>query len=206
LECGDSVAAFHFPRQKNQSGDGIAALHKEVPVSVRSQVEEAQKTIDLSNKVYTAELDTNKGPIRLTFLPKVAPGHVTNFLCLAKTGFYNNLTFHRVIKSFMIQGGCPQGTGTGGPGYNIKAEFNATPHEAGVLSMARSGDPNSAGSQFFICLDRHSHLDRQYTAFGKVADEESMATVRSIGSTPCAGEKPREKVIIRKVTVTEQPA
>ena len=175
-------------------------------MSVRSEVEEAQKTLDLANKVYTAELDTSKGPIRLSFLPKVAPGHVANFLSLAKTGFYNNLTFHRVIKGFMIQGGCPQGTGTGGPGYNIKAEFNATPHEAGVLSMARSGDPNSAGSQFFICLDRHSHLDRQYTAFGKVADQESMATLRAIGDTPCAGEKPREKVVIRKVTVTEKPA
>ncbi len=75
----------------------------------------------------------------------MAPGHVKNFLALAKIGFYNGVTFHRVIKGFMIQGGCPQGTGTGGPGYKIKAEFNATPHEAGVLSMARTNDPDSAG-------------------------------------------------------------
>src|SRR5262249_19063742 len=113
------------------------------PVDVRSKVEDAQKTIDLAKSTYTAQIDTSKGPIRLTFLPAAAPGHVKNFLSLAKVGFYDNLTFHRIIKGFMIQGGCPQGTGTGGPGYQIKAEFNSTPHEEGVLSMARSGDPNS---------------------------------------------------------------
>jgi peptidyl-prolyl cis-trans isomerase B (cyclophilin B) len=167
-------------------------------------VEEAQKNLDLAHKDYTAELATNKGPIRLTFLPDVAPGHVKNFLGLAKTGFYNGLTFHRVIKGFMIQGGCPQGTGTGDAGYKIKAEFNTTPHEAGVLSMARSQNPDSAGSQFFICLERHSHLDRNYTAFGKVADAESMATVRAIGEVPTRSEKPVQPVVIETVTVTEK--
>src|SRR6478735_2147670 len=116
-------------------------------MNVRTQVDEAQKNIDLAQNEYTAELDTSKGPIRLTFLPDVAPGHVKNFLALAQIGFYNGVVFHRIIKGFMIQGGCPQGTGSGGPGYQIKAEFNKTPHEAGVLSMARTGDPNSAGSQ-----------------------------------------------------------
>ena len=175
-------------------------------VNVKAQVEEAQKSLDLANKTYTAELDTTKGPIRLTFLPDVAPGHVKNFLALAKIGFYNGLTFHRVIKGFMIQGGCPQGTGTGDAGYKIKAEFNDTPHEAGVLSMARANDPNSAGSQFFICLGRHPHLDRQYTAFGRAADEESMATVRAIGEVPTRGnDQPAQKVTIDKVTVTEKP-
>jgi peptidyl-prolyl cis-trans isomerase B (cyclophilin B) len=167
-------------------------------------VEEAQKNLDFAHKDYTAELATNKGPIRLTFLPDVAPGHVKNFLGLAKTGFYNGLTFHRVIKGFMIQGGCPQGTGTGDAGYKIKAEFNTTPHEAGVLSMARSQNPDSAGSQFFICLERHSHLDRNYTAFGKVADAESMATVRAIGEVPTRSEKPVQPVVIETVTVTEK--
>jgi peptidyl-prolyl cis-trans isomerase B (cyclophilin B) len=167
-------------------------------------VEEAQKNLDLAHKDYTAELATNKGPIRLAFLPDVAPGHVKNFLGLAKTGFYNGLTFHRVIKGFMIQGGCPQGTGTGDAGYKIKAEFNATPHEAGVLSMARSQNPDSAGSQFFICLERHSHLDRNYTAFGKVVDAESMATVRTIGDVPTRSEKPVQPVVIETVTVTEK--
>src|ERR1700736_2781162 len=130
---------------------------------MKSQVDEVQKTLDLTKKEYTAELVTNKGPIRLKFLPDVAPGHVKNFLALAKLGFYKGVTFHRVIKGFMIQGGCPLGTGTGDAGYKIKAEFNNTPHEAGVLSMARTNLPDSAGSQFFICLDRHAHLDRNYT-------------------------------------------
>ncbi len=173
--------------------------------NVKTKVDETLKTLDLTNKIYTAELDTNKGPIRLTFLPEVAPGHVKNFLALAKIGFYDGVSFHRVIKGFMIQGGCPQGTGTGGPGYTIKAEFNATAHEPGVLSMARTSDPNSAGSQFFICLEKHSSLDRQYTAFGRVADVASMATVRAIGEAPTdRGDRPLEKVVINKVTVTEQ--
>ena len=90
---------------------------------------------------------------RLDMLTDVAPGHCNNMLGLAKIGFYNGLAFHRIIKGFMIQGGCPEGTGTGGPGYTIPAEFNATKHEPGVLSMARTSDPNSAGSQFFICLE-----------------------------------------------------
>jgi cyclophilin family peptidyl-prolyl cis-trans isomerase len=174
--------------------------------NVKAQVAEAQKDIDLEHQAYTAELDTTKGPIRLTFLPQAAPGHVKNFLALARIGFYNGVKFHRVIKGFMIQGGCPEGTGTGGPGYQIRAEFNATPHEPGVLSMARTGDPNSAGSQFFICLERYPSLDGKYTAFGRTADEESMATVRAIGDVPTGpGDRPRQDVAIRKVTVTEKP-
>ncbi|HEV3203890.1 MAG TPA: peptidylprolyl isomerase [Gemmataceae bacterium] len=167
-------------------------------------MDEVQKTLDFAAKTYQAELDTSKGPIRLKFFPELAPGHVKNFLALAKIGFYNGLNFHRVIKGFMIQGGCPQGTGTGDAGYKIKAEFNATPHVAGVLSMARSQQPDSAGSQFFICLDKHTHLDRNYTAFGAVADEESMATVRAIGSVPTRSDRPIEKMEIRTVTVTEK--
>jgi len=167
-------------------------------------VEEAQKILDFTTKEYTAELATSKGPIRLKFLPEVAPGHVKNFLGLAKIGFYNGLIFHRVIKGFMIQGGCPEGTGTGGPGYQIKAEFNSTPHEPGVLSMARTQDPDTAGSQFFICLDRHTHLDRNYTAFGKVADSESLATVRSVGGVPTRSDRPVEPVVIQTVSISEK--
>jgi peptidyl-prolyl cis-trans isomerase B (cyclophilin B) len=171
---------------------------------MKRQVEEAQKTLDLKSTTYTAELTTSKGPIRLQFLPEAAPGHVKNFLALAKLGFYNGVTFHRVIKGFMIQGGCPLGTGTGDAGYKIPAEFNATPHEAGVLSMARAQDPDSAGSQFFICLGRHAHLDRNYTAFGKVADSESMATVRAIGDVATRQDKPVEPVTIQKVELKEK--
>jgi len=172
---------------------------------MKTQVEDVQKTLDLKKNDYTAEMATSKGPIRLRFLPDVAPGHVKNFLALAKLGFYNGGTFHRVIKGFMIQGGCPLGTGTGDAGYKIKAEFNATPHEAGVLSMARAQEPDSAGSQFFICLDRHDHLDRNYTAFGKVADEDSLATVRAIGSVATRGDRPVQPVSIDTVTVTSRP-
>jgi peptidyl-prolyl cis-trans isomerase B (cyclophilin B) len=171
----------------------------------KSEVDAQIKSLDLANKAYKAEIATSKGPIRLTFLPNAAPGHVKNFLGLAKIGFYNGGSFHRVIKGFMIQGGCPQGTGTGGPGYTISAEFNATSHDEGVLSMARTNDPNSAGSQFFICLGRHSHLDRQYTAFGRVADPESMATVKAIGEVQTRSDRPVQPVTIERVTVTEEP-
>jgi peptidyl-prolyl cis-trans isomerase B (cyclophilin B) len=174
--------------------------------NVKPQVEAARKKLDLDNKAYSAELDTSKGPLRLTFFPDVAPGHVTNFLALAQIGFYNGVTFHRVIKGFMIQGGDPDGTGRGGPGYHIPAEFNETPHDTGVLSMARTNDPNSAGSQFFICLARVPHLDSQYTAFGKLSDAESMNTLRAIGESKTdRDDRPLEKVTVRKVTVTEVP-
>jgi peptidyl-prolyl cis-trans isomerase B (cyclophilin B) len=173
--------------------------------NVKPQVEEAQKNIDFKSKNYTVELDTSKGPIRLTFLPDVAPGHAKNFISLAKIGFYDNLTFHRVIAGFMIQGGCPLGTGTGDGGYKIKAEFNSTPHVAGVLSMARSNSPDSAGTQFFICLETVSHLDRNYTAFGKTADDESLKTVKAIGAVKTKDDRPVEKVVIKKATVKETP-
>ncbi len=158
--------------------------------NVKPQVDEAQKKLDLKNKVYSAVLETSKGNIHLKFLPDVAPGHVANFLALAQIGFYNGVGFHRIIKGFM----------------QIKAEFNSTSHEPGVLSMARTDDPNTAGSQFFICLEKVPHLDRKYTAFGKVADEASLAVVRTIGGTKTGpGDKPLEKIVINKVTVTEKP-
>lgn len=175
-----------------------------VSTDVKNKVADAQKGLDFTTKTYTVELATNKGPIRLQLFPDVAPGHVKNFVSLAKIGFYDGVIFHRVIGDFMIQGGCPTGTGTGGPGYTIKAEFNDTPHVAGVLSMARTNDPNSAGSQFFICTGTHKHLDRNYTAFGKVADDESMKTVQAIAAVKVgANDRPREDVKITKATVTE---
>ena len=174
--------------------------------SVKPQVDAALEQIDLDRNRYQAVMETNHGTIRLDFFPEVAPGHVKNFLALARIGFYNGGCFHRVIRGFMIQGGCPEGIGTGGPGYTIAAEFNDTPHEAGVLSMARTNDPNSAGSQFFICLDRQPHLDRNYTAFGRVADAESMATVQAIGDVRTgAQDRPVETVEIRRVEVVETP-
>ena len=173
--------------------------------NVKAEVDAAQKELDLEHKIYQAVIDTSEGKITLDFLPEVAPGHVKNFLSLAKTGFYDGGVFHRVIEGFMIQGGCPEGSGYGGPGYTIKAEFNKTPHEPGVVSMARSGDPNSAGSQFFICLERTPHLDQQYTAFGRTADDESLAVVRKIGSVDTdANDRPKKAVQIRSIKLVEK--
>jgi peptidyl-prolyl cis-trans isomerase B (cyclophilin B) len=108
------------------------------------------------------------GEIRLEFFSEDAPKTVENFVTLAKKGFYNGLNFHRVVPDFVVQGGCPKGNGTGGPGYTVKAEFNKQKHVRGTLAMARSQDPDSAGSQFYICYGNTPHLDGQYTVFGKV--------------------------------------
>ena len=110
----------------------------------------------------------NGNEIRLEFYPADAPKTVQNFVTLAKKGFYNNLTFHRVVPDFVVQGGCPKGDGTGGPGHTVPAEFNKQKHVRGTLAMARSQDPNSAGSQFYICYGPTPHLDGSYTVFGKV--------------------------------------
>jgi peptidyl-prolyl cis-trans isomerase B (cyclophilin B) len=169
----------------------------------KAEVEKAQEGIDFAKKTYTVELTTNHGPIRLQFLPDVAPGHAKNFIGLAKIGFYDGLTFHRVIEGFMIQGGCPKGTGTGDGGYKIKAEFNKTTHAAGVLSMARSNEPDSAGTQFFICHEPATFLDGKYTAFGKVVDKESQDTVNKIALTKVRNEQPIDKVVIEKAVVKE---
>jgi len=115
----------------------------------------------------TITLD-NGNEIRLEFFPQDAPKTVENFVTLAKKGFYNGLTFHRVVPGFVVQGGCPKGNGTGGPGYTIPAEFNKNKHVRGSLAMARSQHPDSAGSQFYITYGAQPHLDNNYTVFGKV--------------------------------------
>jgi peptidyl-prolyl cis-trans isomerase B (cyclophilin B) len=172
----------------------------------KAEADAAAKEIDYTKNKYQLELDTSLGKITLDMLSDVAPGHCTNLLSLAKIGYYDGLIFHRIIKGFMIQGGCPEGSGTGGPGYTIKAEFNDTKHEPGVLSMARTNDPNSAGSQFFICLEKVTHLDRQYSAFGKAADAASLAVVKKIGEVPTGGQdRPKTPVTINKATVIAKP-
>jgi peptidyl-prolyl cis-trans isomerase B (cyclophilin B) len=168
----------------------------------KPEVDAAAKEIDFNKNNYQIELETSHGNITLDMNTDAAPGHCKNMLSLAKIGYYDGLIFHRIIKGFMIQGGCPEGTGTGGPGYNIKAEFNGTSHEPGVLSMARTNDPNSAGSQFFICLERVPHLDRQYTAFGKTADAASLEVVKKIGAVATGpNDRPRIPMTINKATV-----
>jgi len=123
-------------------------------------------------------IDLDAGSIMIELLPDLAPNTVANFKALAGSGFYDGLKFHRVIPGFMAQGGDPNGTGTGGPGYKIKAEFNATKHERGIVAMARSQSPDSAGSQFYICFGPQPHLDGQYTVFGQVT--EGMGVVDQI--------------------------
>lgn len=160
----------------------------------------------MSNKpIVTIELENGKN-IKVELYPDVAPNTVRNFISLVSKGFYNGLTFHRVIPGFMIQGGCPQGNGTGGPGYSIKGEFksngfdNNLKHERGVISMARSMLPNSAGSQFFIMVDKAPHLDGEYAAFGKTI--EGIEEVDRIDNVKRDySDKPIEDQIIKKATV-----
>lgn len=124
-------------------------------------------------------ISTEKGDMLFTFFPDDAPMHCAAFIKLADAGFYDGLTFHRVEPRFVIQGGDPDGDGTGGPGYRLKAEFNDRPHVRGAVAMARSSDPNSAGSQFYICLDDARFLDKQYTVFGQLQDGyETLDAIR----------------------------
>lgn len=169
----------------------------------RAEVDAALEDVDVDKNDYVIHFETTHGPIRLALWADVAPGHCRNLIGLTKIGFYDGIVVHRVIPGFVMQVGCPQGTGTGGPGYTIEQEFNDRPHEAGVLSMARTSDPDSAGSQVFICLDRVPHLDNQYTAFGKTADDESLQTVLKIGTVKTdAQDRPTEEVKILRGTVS----
>ena len=159
----------------------------------------------MPNPLVTIEME-NGDIIKAELYPEIAPNTVNNFISLIKKGFYDGLIFHRVISNFMIQGGCPDGTGMGGPGYSIKGEFSANgfpndlKHAAGVLSMARAYSPNSAGSQFFIMHRTSPHLDGQYAAFGKVT--EGMDVVDRIAfERTDFNDKPRKPQVMKKVTV-----
>jgi peptidyl-prolyl cis-trans isomerase B (cyclophilin B) len=149
------------------------------------------------------KIATNFGDITVELMPEKAPKTVENFVKLAKSKFYDNKIFHRIIRGFMMQGGCPQGTGTGGPGYTIKDEFNDTKHVLGTLSMARTSAPNSAGCQFYICFAPAPHLDGQYTAFGKVVD--GIKVVQEIEKVPVgANDRPKSEVKLVSMTVIEE--
>jgi peptidyl-prolyl cis-trans isomerase B (cyclophilin B) len=159
----------------------------------------------MANPIVTFNLN-NGGVIKAELYPEIAPNTVNNFISLVNHGFYDGLIFHRVIKGFMIQGGCPDGTGMGGPGYGIKGEFaingfeNNLKHTAGVLSMARAMSPNSGGSQFFIMHKDAPHLDGSYAAFGKVI--EGMEYVNAIAETATDYmDKPLEPQVMESVTV-----
>jgi peptidyl-prolyl cis-trans isomerase B (cyclophilin B) len=171
----------------------------------------ANKSMNPSNEV--AVIKTSEGDMMVQFWADAAPNTIENFKKLARQGFYNGTIFHRIIKGFMIQGGDPNSKdpakenryGEGGPGYQIKAEFNNHSHQRGVISMARGPDPDSAGSQFFICLAAVPRLDGKYTTFGKVIKGDDV--LEKIGSTPVtknsAGEmsKPTKRVVIEKIDI-----
>lgn len=157
------------------------------------------------NPIVTIEMENGK-TIKVELYPNIAPNTVNNFISLIDKNYYDGIIFHRVIRGFMIQGGCPQGTGMGGPGYSIKGEFNSNgftnnlKHERGVISMARTMMPNSAGSQFFIMHKNSPHLDGQYAGFGRVI--EGIEVVDEIANTPVdRGDKPKVDQKIKTMTV-----
>ena len=159
----------------------------------------------MANPIVTFEME-NGDIMKAELYPEIAPNTVNNFISLAQNGFYDGLIFHRVIRGFMIQGGCPDGTGMGGPGYTIKGEFsqngfaNDLRHTEGVLSMARAMHPDSAGSQFFIMHKNSPHLDGAYAAFGKIT--EGMDIVNKIAETATDySDRPLEEQKMKKVTV-----
>lgn len=157
------------------------------------------------NPIVTFEME-NGNIMKAELYPDIAPNTVNNFISLINKGFYNGLIFHRVIPGFMIQGGDPEGSGMGGPGYSIKGEFTANgfkndlKHDKGVLSMARTMAPNSAGSQFFIMVEKAPHLDGQYAAFGKVIEGIEEAE-RIVNVKRDYNDKPKEAQVMKKVTV-----
>ena len=173
--------------------------------AVKSESSDTDLTKESENlPVATITVD-GYGVIEAELYPELAPNTVNNFIDLANKGFYNNLKFHRIIKDFMIQGGDPNGDGTGGPGYSIEGEFisngfaNSLKHTKGVLSMARSQEPNSAGSQFFIMTKDASHLDGEYAAFGKVIS--GLDVLEKIENVKTSNDKPKEDVVIKSITV-----
>ena len=157
------------------------------------------------NPIVTFKMADGK-VMKAELYPEIAPNTVKNFISLVNKGYYNGLIFHRVIPGFMIQGGCPNGTGMGGPGYSIKGEFgvngfnNPLKHTTGVLSIARAYDPNSAGSQFFIMVEDSPHLDRQYAAFGKLIEGEDVAKAIVSVKTD-RSDRPYEDQVMESVTV-----
>ena len=199
LVCGLAVAHAEDAKKETQAAKAEEPKKAEDP-----KKEEAKKT-DVKE---VAVIKTTEGEMVLEFWPDVAPKHVENFKALAKKGFYDGTCFHRVIKGFMIQGGDPNtkdeskksSWGMGGPGYSVKAEFNDKPHVRGVLSMARSADPNSAGSQFFICHGDPRFLDKQYTAFGKLIKGDDV--LEKIATTPTEpGDRPVKRVNIESIKI-----
>jgi len=199
------------PLQKRMKLSILLALLFGAATFAAEEKKEEKTPMNPSNEV--AVIKTSEGDMVVQFWTDAAPNTVDNFKKLARQGFYDGTIFHRIVKGFMIQGGDPNSKdpakensyGQGGPGYNIKAEFNDHPHDPGVISMARSADPDSAGSQFFICLVPIHRLDHQYTTFGKLIKGEDV--LEKIGNTPvernAQGEmsKPTKRITINKIDI-----
>ncbi|WP_235960824.1 peptidylprolyl isomerase [Paenibacillus silvestris] len=213
--CGNKPAETAGGTATPKSGATAPAASAAASPAATSGAKQWSKAPDMTidtNKTYQAEVTTSKGSFTIDLYAKEAPKTVNNFVFLSKEGFYNNVTFHRIIKSFMIQTGDPQGTGMGGPGYKFADELKTShKYEPGTVAMANSG-PNTNGSQFFICSgDDCANLNKQpnYTIFGKVT-QDGMATIAKIAETPVemGGEatpsKPKEKVTINAITIKEK--
>ncbi len=182
----------------------FSSLAYSEPVNKKFTKEEIKRMAETK-----AVIETKFGEIEIKFFPDVAPNHVNNFIELAKKGFYDGTTFHRVIPGFMIQGGDPNSKdpdkskhGMGGPGYQLKAEFNDKPHKRGILSMARSANPDSAGSQFFICVADAFFLDKQYTVFGEVVSGMDAAD-KIVSQSRDRRDNPNERIEM-KVRIVEK--
>ncbi len=207
----------------SQTDPGETTMNKssnDVYAATDTAKPDAAKPATATEKVYPIRnpqhnfvtIETDFGKMVLELYKDVAPAHADSFVALSKKGFYNGTIFHRIIKNFMIQGGDPKGNGTGNAGYYLKAEFNELPHQDGTLSMARSTDPNSASSQFFICLGRNSmtsNLDRKFTVFGQLI--RGYEVLHAIGDVPCIANpnnprevsKPAADVYFRKAYVSD---
>jgi peptidyl-prolyl cis-trans isomerase B (cyclophilin B) len=190
-------APYSSVSEKSRNGKSIADMKKKVQESWDKIVfKKDGKPVD-----YIVTFSTDAGDIDVEMWPDVAPNHCRSFIALAQAGFYDGLIFHRVIPGFMIQGGCPLGSGSGGPGYCVKQEFNDKSHVRGVLSMARAQPVDSAGSQFFLCVDKATFLDKKYTAFGKVLKGMEAAD-KIVSADRDGGDRPFEPVTIKSAKVT----
>src|SRR5438105_2774035 len=211
LACSQSNSETTASTATTSSTNAVTSATEQPGASATTATTEEKNTMaDYQNKV--AEIQTTAGEIDIRFFPDVAPNHVKNFIDLAQKGFYNGTKFHRVIPGFMIQGGDPNtkssdtsSWGMGGSGSNVKAEFNEIPHKRGIVSMARSNDPNSASSQFFIVVKDSNFLDRQYTVFGQVT--KGMDVADKIVSAPRnASDRPNEPTSITKIVIRDAKA
>jgi len=212
-ETGQSAKTDTGETTMNKSSNDVYAATDTTKPDTTKPDTTAEKVYPIRNPKHSfVTIETDFGKMVLELYKDVAPAHADSFVALSKKGFYNGTIFHRIIKNFMIQGGDPKGNGTGNAGYYLNAEFSELPHQDGTLSMARSNDPNSASSQFFICLGRNSgtsSLDRKYTVFGQlIRGYEVLHAIGDVACVPNPGDprevsKPASDVYLRKAYVSD---